>query len=224
MKHTRETCFKLHGYPDWWNELHAWKRRDATRTDGETGKAALAIVESSLSLTPPVESSQGMLSLPDSGNFDVALFSSHQEVDSSTWILDSGATDHMMFDANDFSYTSPLRRTSIANVNGVVSSVTGVDTLTLSPSLTLSNTILVPSLSHKLLSVSQVTTDLNFIVLIYPTFCLLKDILMEEIIGRGTKRGGLYCMDDFSVGRAHHMHHPSGTKEMLGFGQNIQSD
>ena len=61
-----------------------------------------------------------MLSLPNSGNFDAALFSSHQEVDNSTWILDSGATDHMMFDANDFSHTSPLLRTSIANVNGVV--------------------------------------------------------------------------------------------------------
>ena len=96
--------------------------------------------------------------------------------------------------------------------------------MTLSPSLTLSNTILVPSLSHKLLSISQVTTDLNCIVLIYPTFCLLQDILTKEIIGRGTKRGGLYCMDDFSVGRVHHMHHPSGTKEMLGYGQNIQSN
>ena len=61
--------------------------------------------------------------------------------------------------------------------------------MTLSPSLTLSSTLLVPSLSHKLLSINQVTTDLNCIVLIYPTFCLLQDILTKEIIGRGTKRG-----------------------------------
>ena len=57
MKHTHETCFKLHGYPDWWNELRARKRLDATRTDGETGKATLAIVKSSLSLTSLIESS-----------------------------------------------------------------------------------------------------------------------------------------------------------------------
>ena len=25
MKHTRETCFKLHGYLDWWNEYKARK-------------------------------------------------------------------------------------------------------------------------------------------------------------------------------------------------------
>ena len=31
--------------PDWWNELYAWKQRDAMETDGEMGKAALAIVK-----------------------------------------------------------------------------------------------------------------------------------------------------------------------------------
>ena len=48
-----------------------------------------------------------MLSLSDLGNSGVALFSSHQEADISTWILDSRAIDHMTFDANDFLHTSP---------------------------------------------------------------------------------------------------------------------
>lgn len=34
MKHTRNTCFKLHGYPDWWHELKAKKKH-------ESGRAAL---------------------------------------------------------------------------------------------------------------------------------------------------------------------------------------
>jgi len=28
QKHTRENCFKLHGYPDWWNDLQAKKCHD----------------------------------------------------------------------------------------------------------------------------------------------------------------------------------------------------
>ncbi|RVW24902.1 Retrovirus-related Pol polyprotein from transposon TNT 1-94 [Vitis vinifera] len=91
----------------------------------------------------------------------------------------------MTFTAMDFTTTSLPRRTNIANANGVISPVTGAGTVTLSPKLQLHNTLLVPSLSHKLLSVSQVTSDLNCIVLIYPTFCLLQDILTKEIIGRG---------------------------------------
>ncbi|KAI5447698.1 hypothetical protein KIW84_015234 [Lathyrus oleraceus] len=82
----------------------------------------------------------------------------------------------MTFDAADFSERSTPRRSSIANVNGGLSAVTGDGTVMLSPALSLSNTLLVPSLSHKLLS----------------------DILTKEIIGRGTKRGGLYYMEDFS--------------------------
>jgi hypothetical protein len=48
------------------------------------------------------------------------------------------------------------------------------------------------------MSVSQVTADLNCVVLIYSTFYLLQDILTKEIIGRGTKRGD-YIMSMTSV-------------------------
>ena len=81
--------------------------------------------------------------------------------------------------------------------------------MAVSPSLSLSNTLLVPSLSNKLMFVGQVTEELNCVTLMYHTFCLLQDILTKEIIGRGSKKGGLYYMDDFSSGQAHHMHHAS---------------
>ena len=59
------------------------------------------------------------------------------------------------------------------------------------------------------MSVGQVTEKLNCVTLMYPTFCLLQDILTKEIIGHGTKKRGLYYMDDFSSSQAHHMHHAS---------------
>ena len=61
-----------------------------------------------------------------------------------------------------------------------------------------------PSLSHRLLSISQITKELNCVVLMYPKFCLLQDILTKEIIGCGTEREeGLYYMEYFGVGGAH---------------------
>jgi hypothetical protein len=189
-KHTHETCFKLHGYPDWWHELQARKRRDGN--GGNIGHAAVATAaEPHLSLIPAAKIVGGTTGQaaadPHSGN---ALLGSNQEADCNDWILDSGATDHMTFDASDFSQQSPPRRTSIANANGDISSVTGAGTVMISPALSLSHTLLVPSLSHKLLSVSQITKALNCVVLIYPMFCLIQDILTKEIIGRGTERGG----------------------------------
>lgn len=76
----------------------------------------------------------------------------------------------------------------------------GAGRVTLVPNLSLQNTLLVSSLSNKLLSVGQMTEDLNCCALIYPKFCLFQDIPTKEIIGRGTKRGGLYYMDEYNCG------------------------
>ena len=209
MKHTRETCFKLHGYPEWWNELKARKQREAT---GGSGRAALVNAEPQLSLVPLVEPKNESSFHSDQGNSGNALLFSNQD-DYSGWVVDSGATDHMTFCSADFVKITRPRRTNIANANGVTYPVTGAGTVTLSPSLTLSNTLLVPSLSNKLMSVGQVTKELNCVALMYPTFCLLQDILTKEIIGRGTKRGGLYYMDDFTSGKANNVRHTTSIKE-----------
>ncbi|KAJ0088268.1 hypothetical protein Patl1_33184 [Pistacia atlantica] len=164
-RHTRDTCFKLHGYPDWWNDLQAKKGRDLGTKDA------------------------------GSGNSDCACYTSTNDANSGAWLLDSGATNHMIFSVMVFITTSLPKCTNIANANGVTSPVTGTGTMALSPMLQLHNTLLVPSLSHKLLAVSQLTSDLNCMVLMYPTFCLLQDILTKEIIGCGTKRGRLYYME-----------------------------
>ncbi|GMY05930.1 Retrovirus-related Pol polyprotein from transposon TNT 1-94 [Fagus crenata] len=120
----------------------------------------------------------------------------------------------MTFDPNDFSNTTQPRRTCIANANGAIYPVTGVGTMPLSPSLSLAHMLLVPSLSNKLMSVSQVTEELNCVILIYSTFCLLQDVLSKEIIRRGTKKGGLYYLDDFSPGKANHTHHQTSSQEL----------
>ncbi|KAF2323937.1 hypothetical protein GH714_004152 [Hevea brasiliensis] len=90
------------------------------------------------------------------------------------WIIISGVTDHMTFDANDFSKVTQPRRTTIANPNGVTYPVTGAGTVALSSSLALSHTLLVPSLSNKLLS----------------------DIPTKDIIGRAP---GISTLQEISV-------------------------
>ena len=61
--------------------------------------------------------------------------------------------------------------------------------VTNSPSLKLNNCLLIPSLSHKLLSISQLTWELNCTVLISSSNCVVQDAQTGRIIGRGTERG-----------------------------------
>ncbi|CAN6687056.1 unnamed protein product [Malus baccata var. baccata] len=122
------------------------------------------------------------------------------------WILDSGATDHMTYDKTLFQSMTRPHRKCVATANGSTAAVVGAGTVSLTPSLPLHNCLLVPSLSHHLLSVPQVTEQLDCVVVMYPSFCLLQDIQTKEIIGRGTKREGLYYVDDVVPGRAHLVH------------------
>jgi hypothetical protein len=69
-KHTHETCFKLHGYPDWWHDLQAQKKQEAPVIDDSTGRAVVVTGEPSLSLTSQVETSH------NTGNSSNALHSS----------------------------------------------------------------------------------------------------------------------------------------------------
>ncbi|RVW79177.1 hypothetical protein CK203_051326 [Vitis vinifera] len=96
-------------------------------------------------------------STPNQGNCG-QVFCSFTTQNDGAWIIDSRATDHMIFDPNDFSNITQPMRTCIANANGTTYPVTG-------------------------------------------------DVFSKEIIGHGTKREGLYYLDDFSPGKANHMHH-----------------
>ena len=108
-----------------------------------------------------------------------------------------------MYDYNDFKTNSVPRRKTISNANSDIYPVTGGGTIELSTTFTLSDTPFVPSLSIKLLSLGQVTKDLNYCILMYSSFCLFQDVLTKNIFGRGTKRRGLYYVDDLDLEKVH---------------------
>ena len=68
--------------------------------------------------------------------------------------------------------------------------------VTISPSLKINNCLLIHSLSYKLLSISQLTRELNCTVLMSSSGCVLQDAQTERIIGRGTERNSLYYVDE----------------------------
>ncbi|KAM1114086.1 hypothetical protein TB1_046024 [Malus domestica] len=135
------------------------------------------------------------------GNISTALIAS---IDHDTgWIIDSGATDHMTYDHTLFNFTTSPPQNSIITANGGVAPVIGAGLIGLTPTLSLHNCLLVPTLSSNLLSMGQVIEQLDCVVLMFPSFCLLQDIRTQAIIGRGTKSRGLYYVDDVALGRVH---------------------
>ena len=78
------------------------------------------------------------------------------------WIIDSGASDHMMALSNLFSsYTTCSGRQQVKRADGSLSFVSGKGSVPVTPSMSLSYALHVPNLSTSLLSVSSLTKQVN---------------------------------------------------------------
>ena len=105
----------------------------------------------------------------------------------------------MTYDLSDIISPTPTNQTHIQTANGEYVGVTQAGTVDISPLIHLKNCLLIPSLSHKLLSVSQLTKQLNCTVLLTSDSCIVQDAQTGKIIRRGTERGGLYYMDETAL-------------------------
>jgi gag-polypeptide of LTR copia-type len=81
--HTKEGCYKLIGFPDWYPEFKKKKAAEAAAA-AEKGKSTLAVTGKTEKATE------------GEGNVYLSQCNYHTRKNNS-WIIDSGATDHMIF-------------------------------------------------------------------------------------------------------------------------------
>lgn len=125
----------------------------------------------------------------------ISMLSSHKPTDSlqfsgkvisnsSSWILDSGASEH----------TTPNHGllTSTHAPNGANMKVESIGMAKISASMELNKVFYVPEFNCNLMSVSQPTNDVNCVVTFYPSFCTSHDLATRRLIGMGEQCNGLY--------------------------------
>lgn len=133
----------------------------------------------------------GSCSMVQSGN-SFALITS-KSVNSSIWIVDSGASDHMTSTFNHFStYIPCLRKQKIRVAHGSLSPIAGKGNVQISPTLCLKSVLYVPNLSYNLLSVGKLTDDLKCSVLFTSSSCNFQDPATGKMIGHAELKDGLY--------------------------------
>ena len=111
------------------------------------------------------------------------------------WIIDSGATDHMINDKSKMK-TFSIGHKMIAIADGKEISSEGSGMIELFGQPCSSKALFIPKFASNMLSVGKVAKDLNCFVIFGPNLFVFQDICTRKKIGEGCVQNGLYVVDD----------------------------
>ena len=128
-----------------------------------------ALLSNTQMIHPTCPTPTPMCTIAQKGNHVSALGAKSDSKNS--WIVDSGASDHMTGCHELFSTYNPCPgNLKIRIADGSLSSVAGKGNIKLS-NMTLFSVLHVPNLTCNLVSISKLTNDLNCVAKYYPSYC-----------------------------------------------------
>ena len=113
---------------------------------------------------------------------------------SSTWFIDSRATDHMIGNFSLFTtFQSHPSTSTVTFAGGSISCVIGSRTIHLIPLITLTFVMSLPEFSFNLIFASKLTLMLNYSISFFLDYCLIQYLSTKRVIGRRLEfRGSLH--------------------------------
>ncbi|CAN1766563.1 hypothetical protein LINPERHAP1_LOCUS9993 [Linum perenne] len=115
---------------------------------------------------------------------------------STTWVLDTGATDHIICDLALYDSYSSITNVSVQLPNGDKMFATHQGTIRLG-SLLLQNVLHVPVFSLNLISISQLVRHRAISIVFHQTSCLIQEFPSLRMIGTAELQHGLYIQWKF---------------------------
>ncbi|KAL4367961.1 hypothetical protein GQ457_05G011320 [Hibiscus cannabinus] len=210
LGHTKEKCYKLHGYPPGYKSRGGVSHANAVMHSDQSVRN----VQEPLNVALTTQQCQQLIAMltnqlqtatqastadipSTSVNFamqgkiisyinSLATFAAHN-----SWIVDSGASKHVYCSKDLFESLYSVEGTILLPDKSIVS-VAYSETVRLSSSLVLRNVLFVPQFQFNLLSVSSLIGDSNLSVLFCKSECLIQDL--HHVIGKGEVCQGLYLL------------------------------
>lgn len=214
--HRRETCFKIHGFSDWYKKMH--KKRAGQTSQAFATPVTLTpfeanTVESNLMNDAVISNmvlqevarymKAKMVFDPSSANCSNFAgtdpnwcFLSKSDYVISSWIIDTGASNHICSNLSYFSHilTLPIH-SNVHLPDGTKQLVTQFGTVILHPCLTLTNILYIPSFKYNLLSVYKLLKLTDISISFSSTSCTLQEQWISKVIAYGKEKDGLYILN-----------------------------
>ncbi|XP_070036356.1 uncharacterized protein [Nicotiana tomentosiformis] len=210
--HTKDKCFKLHGYPQTSSNNQNLKYNKNKRVVANAHSNLPDEMSAKIEEFGPKDESQNLnLSKEQYGQLLSILqhlipaveervhITQTMELDqcfrtwTDTWILDSGASNHMTFNKISLVDIRILPYPLLVTLpNGYRVKVTKIGSVYLAPQITLHKVMFVPSFKFNLLSVSSLTVQLKFLIAFTDTCYLLQTPSIKRPLEIGKIGDGLY--------------------------------
>lgn len=203
--HWKESCWKLHGKPADWksnkpnrdkesraNAASSTEEKTSSETSGFS-KEQMEILQKMIchSLSQSTSQLQATSMKAQRSSFPVALNTSSDQGES--WIVDSGASDHMTGDATLLhNYCPQTGNSSVRIADGSLSMVLGIGSAHLTEDIILTPVLHVQNLDCNLLSVRKFSQDLNCVAKFFPRLCEFQGMESGKTIGNAELVSGLY--------------------------------
>lgn len=120
---------------------------------------------------------------------------------STHWILDSGATNHMVSDLTALTHSIHVHNHTLQLPDGFYASVTHTGTVRFLSSLVLTNVICNPTFYFNLIFMCRLCKTLHCLIIFYVDYCVIQDLSLMKMIGMDIKQDGLYNFTKMETAR-----------------------
>ncbi|KAL0400903.1 UNVERIFIED_CONTAM: Retrovirus-related Pol polyprotein from transposon TNT 1-94 [Sesamum latifolium] len=188
--HAQESCFQLHGVPEWYKVLGDKKKKGRPFAAAVEERAEHSVTGSSQNMTDMMFEILKLLQKNNAPTDPITNYAnfvkfdeefagnSHNltDIDLNCWIIDTGATNHICANTALFhSYSKPVIPQFIYLPDGSKRTVTYTGSIKLNHFITLDTVRYIPQFSVNLLSVSQLCKHKPFSLQFTRSTCLLQD-------------------------------------------------
>ncbi|CAL1404860.1 unnamed protein product [Linum trigynum] len=129
---------------------------------------------------------------------------------SAVWVLDTGASDHIVCNVNLMLRCKEVSDMYVTLPNGQSAKVSHIGIAKIPCGILITNVLLVPSFTYNLISVSQLTKKTPVSLLFESNFCCIQDLISQQKIGSIQVDRGLYLLGSGAGGNQRNKHQAYG--------------